>query len=136
MFDADEYVLESLFILITSWKPSRETEKDWDKDLAEDVKGECEEKYGKVLAIKVERDSQVKAFQRHTFIAHIILQGEIYVKFDSVESAKKAVQALNGRWFGGRQVSAVFISDAIMQAHQWLAVTTTKIDIASCTIHH
>lgn len=85
MFDADE-----------------ETEKDWDKDLAEDVKGECEEKYGKVLAIKVERDSQ----------------GEIYVKFDSVESAKKAVQALNGRWFGGRQVSAVFISDAIMQAHQ------------------
>ncbi|KAJ3569768.1 hypothetical protein NP233_g4837 [Leucocoprinus birnbaumii] len=85
MFDADE-----------------ETEKDWDRDLGEDVKGECEEKYGKVLAIKVERDSQ----------------GEIYVKFDSVEAAKKAVQGLNGRWFGGRQVSAVFISDAIMQAHQ------------------
>ncbi|KXN90061.1 RNA-binding protein rsd1 [Leucoagaricus sp. SymC.cos] len=85
MFDADE-----------------EIEKDWDKDLAEDVKGECEGKYGKVLAIKVERDSQ----------------GEIYVKFDSVESAKKAIQGLNGRWFGGRQVSAVFISDAIMQAHQ------------------
>jgi len=45
-------------------------------------------------------------------------QGEIYVKFDSVESAKKAVQGLNGRWFGGKQVSATFISDAIMQAHQ------------------
>lgn len=38
---------------------SRESDKDWDKDLAEDVKGECEGKYGKVLAIKVERDSQV-----------------------------------------------------------------------------
>lgn len=62
MFDADEYVLQSPFILLSSWKMSRETEKDWDKDLAEDVKGECEEKYGKVLAIKVERDSQVKLF--------------------------------------------------------------------------
>jgi len=50
----------------------RETEKDWDKDLAEDVKGECEEKYGKVLAIKVERDSQVKLFQHHASTAHVL----------------------------------------------------------------
>ena len=34
----------------------RETEKDWDRELAQDVKGECESKYGKVLAIKVEKD--------------------------------------------------------------------------------
>jgi hypothetical protein len=46
-------------------------------------------------------------------------QGEIYVKFDAIDSAKKAIQGLNGRWFGGKQVSAVFISDAIMAAHQW-----------------
>jgi RNA-binding protein 39 len=45
-------------------------------------------------------------------------QGEIYVKFDSIDTAKKAIQGLNGRWFGGKQVSAAFISDAIMQAHQ------------------
>ena len=37
----------------------RESERDWDKDLAEDVKGECEEKYGKVEFIKIERESQV-----------------------------------------------------------------------------
>jgi RNA-binding protein 23/39 len=37
----------------------RETERDWDKDLAEDVKGECEEKYGPVEAIKVEKETQV-----------------------------------------------------------------------------
>ncbi|KAF9453850.1 splicing factor, CC1-like protein [Macrolepiota fuliginosa MF-IS2] len=89
-------------LLKNMFDPDEETERDWDKDLAEDVKGECATKYGKVHAIKVERDSQ----------------GEIYVKFESIESAKKAVQSLNGRWFGGRQVSAVFISDAIMQAHQ------------------
>jgi RNA-binding protein 23/39 len=37
-----------------------ETEPNWDKDLAEEVKGECQEKYGKVEHIKVERDSQVR----------------------------------------------------------------------------
>jgi hypothetical protein len=43
----------------------RETEKDWDKDLAEDVKGECEDKYGKVSFIKVDRESQVCAVTRY-----------------------------------------------------------------------
>jgi RNA-binding protein 39 len=40
------------------------------------------------------------------------------MKFGNVDAARKALQALNGRWFGGKQVSAAFISDAIMQAHQ------------------
>jgi len=39
------------------------------------------------------------------------------VKFDAIDSAKKAIEGLNSRWFGGRQISAAFISDAIMQAH-------------------
>ncbi|KAK7694714.1 hypothetical protein QCA50_001902 [Cerrena zonata] len=89
-------------LLKNMFDPEEETERDWDKDLAEDVKNECEEKYGPVSFIKVEKESQ----------------GEIYVKFDSIDSAKGAIQALNGRWFGGRQVSAAFISDAILQAHQ------------------
>ncbi|CAA7265833.1 unnamed protein product [Cyclocybe aegerita] len=89
-------------LLKNMFDPEEETERDWDKDLADDVKGECETKYGPVLAIKVEKETQ----------------GEIYVKFDAVDSAKEAIQGLNGRWFGGRQISAVFISDAIMQAHQ------------------
>lgn len=38
----------------------RETERDWDKELENDVKQECEEKYGKVLEIYVERESQVR----------------------------------------------------------------------------
>ncbi|KAJ3720014.1 splicing factor CC1-like protein [Lentinula raphanica] len=98
-----QQAMQSRSVLLKNmFDPEEETEKDWDKDLADDVKGECEEKYGKVEAIKVEKETQ----------------GEIYVKFDSVDSAKKAVQGLNARWFGGRQVSAAFISDAIMQAHQ------------------
>ncbi|KIK70947.1 hypothetical protein GYMLUDRAFT_66156 [Collybiopsis luxurians FD-317 M1] len=98
-----QQAMQSRSVLLKNmFDPEEETEKDWDRDLADDVKGECEQKYGQVEAIKVEKETQ----------------GEIYVKFDSIESAKKAVQGLNARWFGGRQVSAAFISDAIMQAHQ------------------
>jgi hypothetical protein len=38
---------------------SRETERDWDKELAEEVRGECEDKYGPVVGIKVEKETQV-----------------------------------------------------------------------------
>ncbi|KAF8316167.1 splicing factor CC1-like protein [Clavulina sp. PMI_390] len=83
------------------FNPAEETDKDWDIDLADDVKGECESTYGTVNAIKVIKDSQ----------------GEIYVQFNNVESATKALHGLNGRWFGGRNISASYVSDAIMQAH-------------------
>jgi len=89
-------------LLKNMFDPEEETERNWDQELADDVKVECEEKYGPVEAIKVEKESQ----------------GEIYLRFSSIDSAKDAIQGLNGRWFGGRQVSAAFISDAIMQAHQ------------------
>ncbi|KAI0348589.1 splicing factor, CC1-like protein [Trametopsis cervina] len=88
-------------LLKNMFDPEEETEPDWDKELADDCEVELT-KYGKVLFLKVEKESQ----------------GEIYVKYGDVESAKKAIEGLNGRWFGGRQVSAAFISDAIMQAHQ------------------
>ncbi|CAE6444742.1 unnamed protein product [Rhizoctonia solani] len=113
MFDPEEYVLLPSFgtgannvtgrpnAIGTRISQTTETERDWDKDLADDVRGECEEKYGKVLDLKVEKESQ----------------GEIYIKFDMVESAEKAIKGLNGRWFGGKQVTASPIPDAIMQAH-------------------
>ena len=49
-----------LYTLTTAAWFHRETGSDWDKDLAEDVKGECEEKYGQVDFIKVEKESQVR----------------------------------------------------------------------------
>lgn len=82
------------------------------------MKGECEDKYGHVEFIKVEKESQVGSCTSIVCAGLTSPQGEIYVKFDSIESAKKAIEGLNGRWFGGNQVSAGFISDAIMQAHQ------------------
>ncbi len=97
---------------------NRETERDWDKDLADDVKSECATKYGPVQAIKVEKETQVC----DGFVCryHLLTtdKGEIYVLFETVDAAGQAIEGLNGRWFGGRQISAAFISDAIMQAHR------------------
>jgi RNA-binding protein 23/39 len=39
--------------------------------------------------------------------------GEIYIKFDNVSAGEKAIQGLNGRWFGGRTISASPIADAV-----------------------
>jgi RNA-binding protein 39 len=54
------------------------------------VKAECEEKYGPVVHIAVDPNTQ----------------GQIYVKFKDIPSGEKALAGLNGRFFGGRQVSA------------------------------
>jgi RNA-binding protein 39 len=42
------------------FNPAEETERDWDTELRDDVKGECENKYGKVAEIYVEKDSAVR----------------------------------------------------------------------------
>ena len=39
-------------------------------------------------------------------------QGFVYLKFDSVDSARKAISALDGRWFAGKQIDASFIPEA------------------------
>lgn len=39
----------------------RETERNWDLDLAEDIKGEVESKYGTVKRIKVDKMSAVRS---------------------------------------------------------------------------
>lgn len=46
-------------LLKNMFNPAEETERDWDTELRDDVKGECESKYGKVAEIYVEKDSAV-----------------------------------------------------------------------------
>lgn len=83
-------------LLKNMFNPDEETEENWEKDIEEDVKSECS-KYGHVQHIYVEKDSK----------------GEIYVQFGDVTSAQSAVTALDGRWFAGSQVSAVYIPTLI-----------------------
>ncbi|SPO19807.1 related to RNA-binding region containing protein 2 [Ustilago trichophora] len=87
-------------LLKNMFNPDEETEPDWDKDLAEDVKDECQAKYGPVNSIHVEKDSA----------------GEIYVTFANLDASRKALDGLNGRFFGGKPISAQYIPDAFVQA--------------------
>lgn len=61
MFNPDESVLShaASTMVITMLIRCRETERNWDLDMAEDVKGEVEDKYGPVKKIKVDKMSRV-----------------------------------------------------------------------------
>ncbi|SJX60196.1 related to RNA-binding region containing protein 2 [Sporisorium reilianum f. sp. reilianum] len=87
-------------LLKNMFNPAEETEPDWDTDLAEDVKEECQAKYGRVTSIHVEKESA----------------GEIYVTFADLDASRKALDGLNGRFFGGKPISAQYIPDAFVQA--------------------
>lgn len=61
------------------------------QELEEDVKFKCEEDYGKILHISIDTVSN---------------KGEVYMKFDTVDAGERALQGLNGRYFGGRKLVA------------------------------
>uniref|UniRef100_A0A6A7FVY4 Splicing factor 45 n=2 Tax=Hirondellea gigas TaxID=1518452 RepID=A0A6A7FVY4_9CRUS len=69
-----------------------------DDDLEPEVREECREKYGPV--------SQVLIFQIPRAAPEEAVR--IFVEFQRLEAAIKAVIDLNGRFFGGRQVAAGF----------------------------
>ncbi|KAF9538638.1 hypothetical protein EC957_006375 [Mortierella hygrophila] len=75
------------------------TEPEWAQELEEDVKEEAE-KSGPVVHIHVQQDTL----------------GDIFLKFDSVQSATNAVQTLGGRFFAGRQIVAAFLPELLYNA--------------------
>ncbi|KAJ5331764.1 hypothetical protein N7476_001547 [Penicillium atrosanguineum] len=76
---------------------SEEEGEAWIKELEDDVRQECEEKYGHVVHISLDPNSQ----------------GDIYLKFDRVQGGENAIKSLNGRFFGGRQITAQPVVDAV-----------------------
>ncbi|KAK9449413.1 uncharacterized protein V1518DRAFT_373171 [Limtongia smithiae] len=84
-------------VLRDMFDPSEEEGDDWVNELQDDVKAECEDKYGKVVHIAVDPNSQ----------------GEIFVKFQDIAGGERAIQGLNGRFFGGRQISATPVVDMV-----------------------
>lgn len=62
---------------------------------------ECK-KYGKVDKIFIERNSST---------------GNAWVSFLDVNSARRAIDRLNGRFFNKRQISAIFVTQGTMKAH-------------------
>lgn len=70
---------------------------DWVKLLEKEIKDECDKKYGKVVHLAADPNSE----------------GDVYVKFDSVTGGEKALQGLNGRNYNHRVIRASYVVDKI-----------------------
>lgn len=78
-------------LLKNMFDPATETDPEFDLDIKDDVKEECS-KYGRVKHIHVDKNT-----------------GCVYLRFDIVEAASRAQQAMHKRWFAGRSISAIFL---------------------------
>ncbi|MCJ1394645.1 hypothetical protein MMC18_007525 [Xylographa bjoerkii] len=87
-------------LLRNMFNPAEEEGDAWIKELEDDVKAECEEKYGHVVHISLDANTP----------------GDIYLKFDKVQGGENAIKGLNGRFFGGRQISAQPVVDAVYRS--------------------
>lgn len=80
------------------------------EEICEDVKEECE-KFGKVLEMKVPRPTGGSRQSNGV--------GKIFVKFDTPESAGKALRALAGRKFADRTVVTTYFSEDNFEVSAW-----------------
>ncbi|XP_074334250.1 uncharacterized protein LOC141671796 isoform X2 [Apium graveolens] len=79
-------------LLKNMFDPATEVDPEFDLDIKEDVHEECSN-YGHVKHIHVDKNSA----------------GYVYLRFDSVEGASRAQQAMHKRWFARRSISAIFL---------------------------
>ncbi|KAI0163193.1 CC1-like family splicing factor [Pestalotiopsis sp. NC0098] len=84
-------------VLHNMFDSQEEEGESWVKELEDDVRQEAEDKYGHVVHISLDPNSQ----------------GDIYLKFDKVQGGENAIKGLNGRYFGGRMISAAPVVDAV-----------------------
>ncbi|KAI5291528.1 hypothetical protein KEM54_003949 [Ascosphaera aggregata] len=77
-------------------------------EILEDVQDECS-KYGTILELKIPRPS--------SNMKHNAGVGKIFVKFDTQESAEKALRALAGRKFSDRTVISTYFSEVSSVPH-------------------
>jgi RNA-binding protein 23/39 len=86
-------------VLKNMFNPAEETSPDFDVEIAQDVSEECSQ-YGRVLHVHVDKNSL----------------GFVYLRFETAQAAVQAGQALHGRWFAGRMVSAEYIPPVVYEA--------------------
>ncbi|KAI1006928.1 hypothetical protein K3495_g1289 [Podosphaera aphanis] len=80
------------------------------EEICEDVKEECEN-YGKVLEMKIPRPTGGSRQSNGV--------GKIFVKFDTPESAGKALRSLAGRKFADRTVVTTYFSEENYEVSAW-----------------
>ncbi|XP_018424585.1 PREDICTED: RNA-binding protein 39 [Nanorana parkeri] len=81
------------FQLSNMFNPQTEDEQGWDQEIKDDVIEECN-KHGGVVHIYVDKNSP---------------QGNVYVKCPTIAAAIAAVNALHGRWFAGKMITAAYV---------------------------
>ena len=92
MFDPETYVWD--FVNSSHHSFYSETEPNFEQDIKQDVVSECT-RFGTVVHCWVDKNSK----------------GHVYVRFDTTESARRAQQALHGRWFAKKMISVTYIGD-------------------------
>jgi splicing factor U2AF subunit len=101
LLDNDEYEGEvrtnSLLITLTN------------SEICDDVRGECE-KYGRVVDLKIPRPTGSRTNPG---------VGKIFVKFDAISSAQKAMKALAGRKFADRTVVVTYFGEEYFDVNAW-----------------
>ncbi|KAA8572616.1 hypothetical protein EYC84_003218 [Monilinia fructicola] len=100
-------------VLKNMFDPTEEDGENWEKELEDDVRAEAEEKYGHVVHIALDPNSQ----------------GDIYLKFDRVQGGENAIKGLNGRYFGGRMISATPVVDAVYSRSYLILITEIPCNI-------
>ncbi|KAK3085778.1 hypothetical protein FSP39_008600 [Pinctada imbricata] len=81
------------FMLSNMFDPTVESRQSWDQEIRDDVIEECN-KHGGVLHIYVDKASP---------------QGNVYVKCPTIAAAVASVNALHGRYFGGKMITAAYV---------------------------
>ncbi|TQN72454.1 Splicing factor U2AF 50 kDa subunit [Colletotrichum shisoi] len=105
--DSGETRVLQLFNMVT---PEELMDNDDYEEIKEDVQEECS-KFGNVLDIKIPRP--VGGSRQSAGV------GKIFVRFETTESAKKALQALAGRKFADRTVVTTYFPEENFEVGAW-----------------
>ncbi|XP_002742404.1 RNA-binding protein 39-like isoform X2 [Saccoglossus kowalevskii] len=103
------------FMLSNMFDPTNETSSGWDREIQDDVIEECN-KHGGCVHIYVDKTNPL---------------GVVYVKCATVQIAQMAVNALHGRWFAGKMITAAYVPLANYHALFPQAIAMTQPLIGS-----
>ncbi|KAH9909175.1 hypothetical protein F4778DRAFT_216747 [Xylariomycetidae sp. FL2044] len=105
--DSEESRVLQLLNMVT---PEELMDNDDYAEICEDVEEECS-KFGKIIGLKVPRPTGGSRQSAGV--------GKIYVKYETTDSAKKALQALAGRKFADRTVVTTFFPEENFEVSAW-----------------
>ncbi|KAG8373268.1 hypothetical protein BUALT_Bualt11G0006200 [Buddleja alternifolia] len=97
-------------LLKNMFDPATEEDPEFDLDIRDDVQEECS-KYGRVKHIYVDKNTA----------------GYVYLRFESVEAASRAQQAMHHRWFARKLISAIFLVINLMNMMPNLKAQLEKV---------